>query len=319
MRFSPGYVIIKLEVKQMEVVKVTPRGYCKGVVRAIRIAKDCALANPDVKITVLGMLVHNRYVMEALKHYHIQMIDDATKTREELLDEITEGIVIFTAHGVAPSLLSKAKEKGLHVIDASCPDVLKTQEIVREHLSKNYEILYIGKAHHPEAEAVCAMSDHIHLIETYHDIPDNLRMPLFVTNQTTMSIFDLQRVFDHIKKLYPKAVFCEEICNATRIRQEAVAKIATEQIDVLYVVGDVSSNNSNRLAQIAKEQGIANVYLIDTVQDICDDQLIGCQRVAVTAGASTPTYLTNQVIDYLSNYELNPTKQKPSIIISDII
>lgn len=317
MRFSIEYGIIEPEVNRMEVVKVTPRGYCKGVVRAIQIAKECAMKYPDVPITVLGMLVHNRYVMEALKLYHIQMIDDPNKTRVELLDDISEGIVIFTAHGIAPSVFAKAKEKGLIIIDATCPDVLKTQEIVQAHLSKGYEILYIGKAHHPEAEAVCAISNHIHLIESSDHIPLHIQNPVFVTNQTTMSIFDLKRLFDQIKVLYPDAVFCEEICNATRIRQEAVANAANEGVDVLFVVGDITSNNSNRLAQIALEQGIKRAYLIDSVQDIQDEQLLNCQRVAVTAGASTPTYLTNQVISYLNNYATQ--KQKPEIVISKIL
>lgn len=299
----------------MEIIKVTPRGYCKGVIRAIRMAKDCVKQYPNQKITILGMLVHNHYVMEALALNHIQMIDDPNKTRAQLLDEIDEGVVIFTAHGIAPQVIEKAIKKGLICIDASCPDVLKTQSLVKTKLNEGYEILYIGKAKHPEAEAVCALSEHIHFMEPGDEIPDIPFLKLFITNQTTMSIYDLEALFERLKQRYPNAQFCEEICNATRIRQEAIAKL--EDIDVLYVVGDRFSNNSNRLAQIGREHGIPHVYLIDTLNDIEVDQIKGAKRVAVTAGASTPTYLTDQVIAYLSNYDEN--KPKPKIELSALL
>lgn len=302
----------------MEIIKVTPRGYCKGVVRAINMAKEAAKLYKDQPIYVLGMLVHNKYVMQALEQDNIKAIDDKTKTRMELLDAIDEGIVIFTAHGISDEVIEKAKQKGLICIDASCPDVVKTQTIVKEHLIKGYEILYIGKKNHPEAEAVCAISDKVHLIQNIHDINDlNISAPVFVTNQTTMSFFDVESLFSQIKNKFDNAVICEEICNATRIRQEAVASLKDKNIDILYVVGDPHSNNSNRLAQIASEAGINQVYLIEDVYGIKDEQLENINKVAVTSGASTPTYLTNQVITYLGNYPEN--KVKPAIHLNQIL
>lgn len=302
----------------MEIIQVTPRGYCKGVTRAIALAKKTAQEHPDKPIYVLGMLVHNAYVMEALKQLHIQPIDDKKKTRMELLDEIDHGVVIFTAHGIAPQVKEKAAAKGLICIDASCPDVVKTQDIVKAALKEGKEIFYIGKKQHPEAEAVISMSTHVHLITGKKDIP---AMPLdtsiFVTNQTTMSIFDIDALFKEIQIRYPNAVFCEEICNATRIRQQAVADLKNQAIDVLYVVGDPHSNNSNRLAAIAKEAGIPKVFLIDDVNGILDEHLLDAKRIAITSGASTPTYLTSQVITYLQAYE--PGKIKPVIDIDKII
>ncbi len=299
----------------MEIIKVMPRGYCKGVIRAIRMAVECTKRYPNQPITILGMLVHNHYVMKALALHHIKMIDDPNKTREQLLDEITEGVVIFTAHGIAPQVLEKAQKKGLICIDASCPDVLKTQVLVKAKLDAGYEVIYIGKAKHPEAEAVCALSDHIHFMEPKDPIISLPEGKLFITNQTTMSIYDLESLFQKLKEYYPDAEFCEEICNATRIRQEAVAEL--EQIDVLYVVGDRFSNNSNRLAQIGAEHGIKSVYLIDTVNDIESNQLHDAKRVAVTAGASTPTYLTDQVIAYLQDFRED--KQKPKLELSALL
>lgn len=290
----------------MEVIKVIPRGYCKGVTRAIQLAKQTALTYPDKPIYVLGMLVHNSYVMQALNQLHIQTIDDKKKTRMELLDEIEDGVVIFTAHGISPQVKKKAADKGLICVDASCLDVVKTQDIVKEQLALQKEVLYIGKQYHPEAEAVVTMSPHIHLITTKEDLA---ALPafdeVFVTNQTTMSIFDIEMLFAAIRQKYPQAQFSEEICNATRIRQQAVADLKGQGVDVLYVVGDKYSNNSNRLAQIAKDQQIPQVYLIDDVTDIDKAQLANAKKVAVTAGASTPTYLTTQVISYLENEQEN--------------
>ncbi|MEG0519535.1 MAG: 4-hydroxy-3-methylbut-2-enyl diphosphate reductase [Erysipelotrichaceae bacterium] len=299
----------------MDIIKVTPRGYCRGVVRAINMAKNAAHDYPKEAIYVLGMLVHNRYVVDALREIGIEPLDHKDKSKSELLDEIDHGVVIFTAHGIAPSIIEKARKKGLICIDAACPHVITTQKIVASYLDKGFDVLYIGKKDHPEAEAICSLSSHVHLIEFETDIKTKLKNNIFVTNQTTMSIFDVKALFDKIKSIYPQAIFSEEICDATRIRQEAIAKL--ENIDVLYVVGDAHSNNSNRLAQIAKEHGIENVYLIDDVHGITEQQLLYKQRVAVTSGASTPTYLTNQVIDYLQQYDRR--KEKPNIQLFDIL
>ena len=126
----------------MEVIKVTPRGYCKGVVRAISIAKQCAQQYPDLNITVLGMLVHNEYVKKALERLNIRTIENSHKTREQLLDEINDGVVIFTAHGISDQVKQKAVDKGLVCVDASCPDVVKTQELVRSCLNGNGVVFY---------------------------------------------------------------------------------------------------------------------------------------------------------------------------------
>ena len=301
----------------MKVIKVRPRGYCKGVIRAISIARQCALDHPGRPITVLGMLVHNAYVKKALEEKGITTVEDSTKSRLELLDEISEGIVIFTAHGISDAVKRKAQEKGLICVDASCPDVVKTQNLVRSHIEQGEAILYIGKRHHPEAEAVCALGEQVHLITCPQDIPAGLTQQIFVTNQTTMSIFDVHKLFARIRERFPGAQISEEICNATRIRQQAVADLRDKHVDVLYVVGDTHSNNSKRLAQIGSQQGIPRVLLIESVQDIEPAQLKGAQNVAVTSGASTPTYLTAQVIDYLEHMEEGVPK--PHISLQDIL
>lgn len=284
----------------MEIIPVVPRGYCKGVVRAIEIAKKCTKDYPDQKITVLGMIVHNQYVVDALKKLGIQTVEDKTKTRLQLLDEINEGVVIFTAHGISEQVKQKAVEKGLICVDASCTDVIETQRLVKEQLSKGTEVLYIGKKNHPEAEAVLAISDHVHLITSKDDVNIEFDGPVFVTNQTTMSMLEIEEIIQEIEKKWPHAQIMREICNATSIRQRAVMNLAN--VDLLIVVGDPHSNNTTKLKVLGQQSGIQKVIMIESVFDLKETDIQSHQRIAVTSGASTPTLLTNQVIDTLKTY-----------------
>lgn len=287
----------------MEIRRVVPSGYCKGVVNAINIAKKAREDYKDKKIYVLGMIVHNSYVTNELEKLGIITLDDSSKSKEELIDELDDCVVIFTAHGISDKIKQKAINKGLITVDASCVDVLKTQEIVKEYLNKGYDVIYFGKAKHPEAEAVISISDKIHMVTSPLDIEqlniDNDK--IFITNQTTMSYVELESMFELVKKKYPSVTILKEICNATSSRQKAVSDI--EDGDVLYVVGDKKSNNTNKLAEIAK-RNIKHVYLINSKDEIKKDDLIGQSKIYVTAGASTPPILINEVIDYLNTLAL---------------
>jgi 4-hydroxy-3-methylbut-2-enyl diphosphate reductase len=303
----------------MKLLKIIPSGYCKGVVRAISIAKTTALNNPDKQIYILGMIVHNSYVTQALNQYNIITLSDTFKTKYELLDEIDDGIVIFTAHGISDDVVRYAKNKGLETIDATCYDVLVTKNNIIKKLKEGYQVLYIGKKNHPEADAIIAISDDVHLISKLEDINslNLLTDNIYVTNQTTMSIFEIVDIFDKIKQIYPYAIIEEEVCSATRKRQQAV--IDNKDLDLLYVVGDIRSNNSNKLRDIAILEGIKKVYLVSSVKDLNLDQLNGAISIGVTAGASTPTYLTNQVYTTIQNYIDNKKLILPEIKIKDIL
>lgn len=290
----------------MEIILISPRGYCKGVVRAINLAMNTAKDYPNEKITMLGMIVHNQYVIKALELKNIHCIDHKHQSRLQLLDHIDEGIVIFTAHGVSEEVITKAKKKGLKVVDASCIDVLKTQQLVKDKLQEDFEVLYVGKQFHPEAEAVLALSSRVHLITKESDLDelghyDNV----FLTNQTTMSLLEIATLFTACQKKYPHLVIADELCNATRVRQEAISK--AKKLDCLFVVGDPHSNNTAKLKEIALNAKIQDVYLIETHLDIQESQLIGKNKIGVTSGASTPTYLTNKVIASLTNYATHQT------------
>ena len=284
----------------MEIISVVPKGYCQGVVRAIQLAKETAQQYPNKKITILGMLVHNQYVVDACKEIGIDYVEDTKKSRLELLDEIHEGVVIFTAHGVSDTVKEKALQKGLICIDASCKDVVKTHDIVKNHAQIG-DVIYIGKKGHPESEATIQMANNVYLITNENDIDalPNLHNVL-VTNQTTLSIIDIQRIIEKIKVRFPNAIIQDEICNATRIRQEAVLNL--KDIDCLIVVGDTKSNNTKQLLEIAKNQGIPDTYLIDTVLSLKEEMVKNKNRIAVTSGSSTPNSITSQVIQFLEEY-----------------
>lgn len=293
----------------MKITKISPRGYCHGVVNAINtITKLTELSNKK-SITILGMVIHNKQVVDFFESKGIKTIHSDTKTRLELLDEIDDGIVVFTAHGVGPKVRQKAKDKGLEVIDTTCEDVFKTQDTIVELLEKGYDIIYIGKHNHPESEAAKEISDHVHLIETFEDIDQlNISNPLIaLTNQTTMSVYDIYKLSEQIKERYSQLVFIDEICNATRIRQEAI-KEQDKEIDHCFVVGDKLSNNSRKLVQVSINEAHIDATLIENITDIDIEKLKQYNHVSVSSGASTPTRVTNEVIQFLEQFDKdNPT------------
>ncbi|GCD81815.1 4-hydroxy-3-methylbut-2-enyl diphosphate reductase [Parageobacillus thermoglucosidasius] len=293
----------------MEVIKITPRGYCYGVVDAMVIARNAAL-DPTLPrpIYILGMIVHNKHVTDAFAEDGIITLDG--ENRLEILEKIDKGTVIFTAHGVSPEVKKRAREKGLVTIDATCPDVTKTHSLIQEKLADGYEIIYIGKKGHPEPEGAVGIDPiHIHLVETAEDV-ERLTIEsdrIMVTNQTTMSQWDVADIMKKVKEKYPHVEMHKEICLATQLRQEAVAEQAKEA-DVTIVVGDPRSNNSNRLAQVSEEIAGTKAYRVADVTEIEIDWIKDAKKVAVTAGASTPTPITKEVIDFLEQFDPNDPK-----------
>ncbi|MDI4644681.1 4-hydroxy-3-methylbut-2-enyl diphosphate reductase [Cohnella hashimotonis] len=290
----------------MEIVKISPRGYCYGVVDAMVLALQTA-RNLDLPrpIYILGMIVHNSHVTESFKDEGIITLDGAN--RLEILEGVESGTVIFTAHGVSPEVRRRAREKGLTIVDATCPDVTKTHDLIREKVGEGYDIIYIGKKGHPEPEGAIGIApDRVHLIENDADIAE-LRLAgdrIIITNQTTMSQWDIRHLISKLLETFPRAEVHNEICLATQVRQEAVAEQA-KNAQLCIVVGDPRSNNSNRLAQVSEEISGVKAYRVSDVTEIKREWLAGIERVAVTSGASTPTPLTKEVIQYLERYDQN--------------
>ena len=283
----------------MEIKRVVPSGYCKGVVNAINIVKKTKEQYPNENIYILGMIVHNSYVSKQMEDLGVITLEDPNLSKEELLDTIDKGVVIFTAHGISDKIKQKALDKGLICVDASCVDVLKNKDLIKSYLDKGYDIVYFGKKNHPEAEAILSLSNNIHLVSNISDI-NNLNISndnLFITNQTTMSYLEVEDMLKLIKDKYPTCIIQKEICNATSSRQLAITNI--KDGDVLYVVGDVKSNNTNKLKEIGSKY-FKKVFLISNYKEINKKDLVNENKIYVTAGASTPPILIDEVIDYLS-------------------
>jgi 4-hydroxy-3-methylbut-2-en-1-yl diphosphate reductase len=283
----------------VDVLKITPRGYCHGVVEAIRAAKQTAKARPGEKIRMLGYLVHNVHVTDELQQNGIELVD--RDNRLEGLEQIEGGTVIFTAHGVAPAVKQRAQERGLNLVDATCSDVVVTHDLVKDLVERGYDVVYIGRRGHPEPEGVVGEAPgRVHLVQDPEDV-DSLKLDnekIAVTCQTTLSIWDTAAMIKRVRERFPNVEAYNEICRATQDRQEAAVEAAKE-CDLVIVVGSERSSNSKRLVQVVQELARKPAYLVDTVADIKPEWLEGKGRVGVTSGASTPTQLTRQVIEYL--------------------
>lgn len=290
----------------MEVVKVSPRGYCYGVVDAMQIArnaaKDATLPRP---IYIIGLIVHNRFAVDELTKLGILSLDGPD--RVAILEQVQSGTVIFTAHGVSPEVQERARARGLHCIDATCPDVAKTHELVKRLAAEGYHIIYIGKKGHPEPEGVVGEApDQVHLIETEEDLnalhlSEEQTHKLALSTQTTLSQWDTRRLIDAVRARWSHVVVHNDICMATQQRQEAVAAQA-KGADLTIVVGDPRSNNTNRLVQVSETIAGTPAVRIERLEDLQPEWLVGKKRIAITAGASTPSQITRDVIRYVEQF-----------------
>jgi len=282
----------------MKVILANPRGFCAGVDRAIEIVER-ALDVFGAPIYVRHEVVHNTFVVESLRSKGAVFVDE--------LAEVPAGAtVIFSAHGVSQAVREEAEVRGLKVFDATCPLVTKVHLEVARHARAGEEVVLIGHAGHPEVEGTMGQYDGsgtgIYLVERPEDVEalavkDSGRLA-YVT-QTTLSMDDTARIIDALRAKFPEIAGPkkDDICYATQNRQDAVKELA-RSCDVVLVVGSVTSSNSNRLREIAAQQGVP-AYLIDSAADICSEWLDECETVGVTAGASAPEVLVQAVVEEL--------------------
>ncbi len=281
------------EAKTLLLLK--PRGFCAGVVRAIDIVR-IALDAFGPPIYVRKEIVHNRYVVEELKAKGAIFVDEVY--------EVPDGQrLIYSAHGVSPSVREASKLRDLRVIDATCPLVTKVHVEAVKYAKDGYSIILIGHHDHdevigtlgeaPEVTQVVGSASEVDALE----VPDPTRIA-YIT-QTTLSLDETKDMIDALRKKFPliEGPHAQDICYATENRQTAVKDVA-HQADLLLVVGSENSSNSNRLVEVSTNLGTPS-YLIDTADDIRPDWLTGVKTVALTAGASAPEILVEQAIDFL--------------------
>jgi 4-hydroxy-3-methylbut-2-enyl diphosphate reductase len=280
---------------EKEVLLAQPRGFCAGVDRAIEIVER-ALAEFGAPIYVRHEIVHNAYVVDDLRCKGAVFI-------EELEDVPAGNTVIFSAHGVSKAVQAEAEARGLRVFDATCPLVTKVHVEVSKMRREGREIIMIGHEGHPEVEGTMGQAEEgMYLVETPADV-DRLQVSnpdmLAYVSQTTLSVDDTAEVIAALKRRFPNIVEPKkgDICYATTNRQEAV-KFMAPQVEVVIVVGSPNSSNSNRLREVAEKKGAA-AYMVDNAGQINAAWLEGKARIGVTAGASAPEILVQQVIDRL--------------------
>ena len=272
-----------------------PRGFCAGVDRAIEIVER-ALELYGAPIYVRHEVVHNRYVVRNLKEKGAVFVEEL----EEIPDDST---VIFSAHGVARVVQNAAAGRELRVLDATCPLVTKVHTEVSRYGREGRTVILVGHAGHPEVEGTMGQATGVlHLVESVEDI-DNLNIPagtpLAYVTQTTLSVDDTAKILKRLRERFPEieGPRRDDICYATQNRQDAVRAIA-ERCDVVFVVGSATSSNSNRLRELAAQTG-ARAFLVDGAEDIDKKVLEGVHRVGLTAGASAPEILVDEVVKEL--------------------
>jgi 4-hydroxy-3-methylbut-2-en-1-yl diphosphate reductase len=276
----------------MEVILANPRGFCAGVERAIEIVER-ALARYGAPIYVRHEIVHNRYVVEDLRAKGAVFVEE--------LDAVPAGsTVIFSAHGVPQAVRREAEARGLTVFDATCPLVTKVHVEVAKMLAAGLEVVMIGHRGHPEAEGTMGQAERgMHLVETLDDVAAlAVRDPakLAYVTQTTLSVDDARTIVAALRQRFPaiRGPKRDDICYATQNRQDAV-KVMAPQCDVVIVVGSTNSSNSNRLREVAEQAGSV-AYMVDGAADVRAEWVAGRGMVGVTAGASAPEVLVNEVI-----------------------
>jgi 4-hydroxy-3-methylbut-2-enyl diphosphate reductase len=285
----------------MDIILANPRGFCAGVDRAISIV-DRALDIFGAPIYVRHEVVHNKFVVNGLRDRGAIFVEE--------LDQIPDNnTVIFSAHGVSKAVRNDAKNRGLKVFDATCPLVTKVHMEVTRASRKGIECILIGHAGHPEVEGTMGQYENpeggIYLIESPADVEHlTVKNPknLYYCSQTTLSVDDTSDVIDALKLKFTEiqGPRKDDICYATQNRQDAVRSIAS-QVELLLVVGAKNSSNSNRLRELAEKFGTRS-YLIDTFEDIQKDWLTDLKSIGVTAGASAPAILVEQVINTLKSF-----------------
>ena len=283
----------------MKILLANPRGFCAGVERAIEIVER-AIERHGAPIYVRHEVVHNKFVVDDLKTKGAIFVDE--------IDEVPNGeVVIFSAHGVSQTVRKEADSISATVYDATCPLVTKVHKEVARRQKQEHQVILIGHAGHPEVEGTLgqAPASAISLVESIEDI-DQLNFSsesqLSYTTQTTLSVDDTRMIVDALRDKFPQiqAPKKDDICYATQNRQDAV-KAIIKMADVLLVLGSKNSSNSNRLREIAENNNKA-AYLIDGATDIDNTWLDGCKSIGVTAGASAPEILVQEVVSYLLDY-----------------
>jgi 4-hydroxy-3-methylbut-2-enyl diphosphate reductase len=275
----------------MEVYLASPRGFCAGVVRAVDVV-ELVLKQAGAPVYVRHQIVHNPYVVRSLE-------DKGAVTVEDLDDVPRDSVVVFSAHGSPPEDYAKAKERGLRVIDATCPLVTKVHNEAKKYSEQGRKVILVGHRDHAEVRGTMGQAP-MALVDDREEfeLPDwKDETPVAVLTQTTLSVDDTQKASEAISERFPNAIIRNDLCYATTNRQAAVKQLA-KHVDMVLVIGSRSSSNCNRLREVAEGYGLP-AYMINGPEELDPQWLEGIERVGITSGASTPEILEERVIQAL--------------------
>jgi len=280
-----------------KIVTVSPRGFCAGVARSIKVVEDC-LTIFGTPIYIKHAIVHNKTVVADLEAKGAIIVEDVADIPED-------SVAVFSAHGSPPEHFEQARKRGINVIDATCPLVTKVHIEIARYVRGGKNIVYIGHHGHVEGLGVLGEAEKMGTVVPLIDSIDEVKslsypedQDVVILTQTTLSIEETKKIICAIKEKYPQTIEppAQDICYATTNRQGAIKKLAT-QVDIVLIVGSQTSSNSNRLVEVACDAG-ADAYLLDSVEEIDEGWLVGKDAVGLSAGASAPEYKVQEIIQY---------------------
>ncbi|MGM0419356.1 MAG: 4-hydroxy-3-methylbut-2-enyl diphosphate reductase, partial [Bacillota bacterium] len=279
-------------MKVLEITTAEEAGFCFGVKRAIEMAMDAVQDKDDTRVYTLGPIIHNPQVVDKLEDLGIKAIED--------IDEIESGVIIIRSHGVKPKTIERAKNKGLTIIDATCPYVTKAQKNARILVEEGYQTLIYGDRDHPEVKGILgATNNQALIVENKKDLDEiSLKSRVGIIAQTTKSPASFRELIVLLLEKTKELKIYNTICNTTQIRQSAAENLA-DDVEVMFVIGGYNSANTKRLAEICSETGTPTHH-IETADDIDWSWLENIHKVGITAGASTPDWLIKEVIHRMS-------------------
>ena len=289
-------------MKVLEIKTAEEAGFCFGVKRAIEMATGQVESGEDIPVYTLGPIIHNPQVVKKLENLGIVSVDD--------LAEIDEGVIIIRSHGVEPEVIKQARDKGLTIIDATCPYVKKAQENASLLISEGYQTLIYGDREHPEVKGILGATDYqAEIIQNPKDLEEiQLAARVGIVAQTTKSPASFRNLIAEILPLVKELKIFNTICNTTQVRQRSAEKLA-EEVEVMFVIGGFNSANTNRLAELCALTGTPT-YHIETTEDIDWNWLEGTKKIGITAGASTPDWLIKEVIQVMSQENKDMEKEE---------
>ena len=287
------------------IIKLPIQSFCFGVRNAIKKTNNVLNNEDTVKpLSMLGEVVHNKYVSEYFENQGITVYKEGT--RLEMLDNIDKGTVIITAHGVSDQVKNKINSLGLSSIDTTCPFVSNSIMLIKKYLHLDYTIIYIGSKNHPESETAVSFGNKVILISSI-DEAKNLDIntnKLIVTNQTTMSMYDIQDIINCLKSKYPHLETMEKVCSASIERQRMVMETAKQHQNdpttAFIVIGDKFSHNAKKLADIISEYN-DNVYLAESINDVPLKKVKQYETIYLASGTSTPNCIIEEIYNVLNS------------------